>query len=111
VVITNTKDCMELNQAYHNACLAHIRRGEPYPSRIGDHQRTRNIPSSLPPKWDTVTTIAINGEDTTRTITIRKEENWEEPKADFSRFVDMYVLLGVINLVGTGLLVIASFAN
>lgn len=92
----------ELNRAKRFECYRALKKGYTPPLSYAAFE---------PPKWDTITTISIQGEDTTRTITIKRAEDWEKSKRDFTRFVNMYTLLGALNIFGTVILLIAASDN
>jgi hypothetical protein len=65
-----------------------------------------------PAKWDTVTTISISSTgDPTRALTIKRHEDWEGMKRDVNRAVSLYMVLGVVQLLGTALLLLVAVAS
>lgn len=93
----------ELDRAKRYDCYRAQRQGPEY--------RPTMVKESPPAQWATVTSISIHGQDTTRTITIQRAEDWDGTKKDINRFVTMFLVLGSLQLVGSFLLFMATVSQ
>jgi hypothetical protein len=81
--------------------------------RTGVSTQSIEVQAELQPaKWDTVTTISISSTgDTSRAMTIKRHEDWEGLKRDVNRATGLYMVLGVVQLLGTALLILVAVAS